>query len=88
MYFPKFIWALRDFTLDIGSFPGAAREYLESSLRPILPETSSDLKAKNEIRRGITAYFRERECYTFIRPVSDEAQLRNINNLPYSDLRE
>lgn len=87
LYFPKFIWALRDFTLDIGSFAGAPREYLEDCLRPIHPESSQDLKQKNEIRRGITSYFRDRECYTFIRPVSDERQLRNINTLPYEDLR-
>lgn len=35
----------------------------------------------------IKELFRERDCVTIVRPVADEAELRNIQNVDYEKLR-
>ena len=42
---------------------------------------------KNKLREVIKDLFRERDCVTVVRPVADEADLRNIQKLPYEKLR-
>jgi hypothetical protein len=42
---------------------------------------------KNSIRRELTAFFRERDCFTLIRPVDDEDKLQDISKLSDSELR-
>lgn len=40
-----------------------------------------------QVRRSIVDYFKDRDCFTLIRPVNDESALRNIDKLPYEKLR-
>jgi hypothetical protein len=58
------------------------RDYLENALRP-----TSGQEEKNKLRDVIKDLFRERDCVTVVRPVAEEADLRNIQRLPYESLR-
>jgi len=42
---------------------------------------------KNKIRDSITKYFKDRECFTFIRPVADESKLAHIEDLKWEELK-
>mmetsp|Transcript_27273 Transcript_27273/g.78500 ORF Transcript_27273/g.78500 Transcript_27273/m.78500 type:complete len:792 (+) Transcript_27273:93-2468(+) len=84
-YIPSFLWVLRDFHLRLVDSSGAAiseREYLEGALRP---QPGQD--EKNKLREVVKDLFRDRDCVTVVRPVTDEADLRNIQRLPYESLR-
>lgn len=50
-------------------------------------EPRSTTKEKNQLREVIKELFRERDCVTIVRPVADEAELRNIQNVDYEKLR-
>ena len=68
------------------------KQYLENALRPveITKEAlinNETLKRKNEIRNVLSFSFRERDCAVLYRPVSDERKLREINSMPYDQLR-
>ena len=52
-----------------------------------IEETNEDAANKNKIRKVITEFFRDRDCFTLVRPVSDEKKLRTINKVPYEELR-
>jgi len=84
-YFPTFLWVLRDFHLRLVDATGAAiseREYLEAALKPLPGQDE-----KNRLREVVKDLFRDRDCVTVVRPVTDEADLRNIQRLPYESLR-
>jgi hypothetical protein len=90
--FPTFLWVLRDFALDLIDIKGrkiSASQYLENALTEN-ENINDDLEVskKNEIRKLLKLFFKERDCYTLIRPVSDEKKLRNIDKIPKSELRE
>lgn len=51
------------------------------------PALSSDALKKNLIRESISKYFKDRDCYTFIRPVSDESKLAHVDDLKWEDLK-
>ncbi|CAE7239282.1 GBP4, partial [Symbiodinium microadriaticum] len=71
-YFPLFLWVLRDFHLRLADESGAPIS--EKELWPGQEE-------KNRLRDVIKDLFRERDCATIVRPVVDEADLRNIQKL-------
>ena len=81
---PSFVWLLRDFYLDLAD--GTAADYLESALRHV-PGDGPGVAAKNAIRDSIRGLFPERECFPLVRPVNDEAQLRDLSSVPRADLR-
>ncbi|XP_077192879.1 guanylate-binding protein 7-like isoform X2 [Paroedura picta] len=78
-FFPTFIWAVRDFTLqlELDGHPISADEYLENALRRRegFPE-SLDL-AKKYIRE----YFPSRKCFVFDRPATRQ-ELVHLEELP------
>jgi hypothetical protein len=39
------------------------------------------------IRESITKYFKERECFTLIRPVSEESKLAHIDDMKWDELK-
>ena len=86
---PKFIWTLRDFSLEkVDPETGeeiTSNEYLELCLR----NKSSNKKnnQNNKIRESIIKYFKERECITLPRPVDKEKDLQNLKNIPFSELK-
>ncbi|MGB1598928.1 MAG: hypothetical protein ACPIOQ_39625, partial [Promethearchaeia archaeon] len=88
-YFPSFLWLVRDFTLQLVNSDGAAfssKEYLERALQPV-PGFTEQIEAKNRIRRMLTHFFPTRDCFTMVRPVTDESLLQKLSSTPESKLR-
>ena len=79
VYFPKFTWLVRDFTLELqaGGRVISPDEYLEQALLP-LDGDPDEVGGKNAIRNAIVQAFRDRTCWTLVRPVSDEETLQNL----------
>jgi len=88
-HFPAFFWIVRDFTLqliDSQGEPITPKEYLERALQP-QKGFSDNVEQKNRIRRHITGLFKDRDCFTFVRPVTKEEDLQNLNQMDFTDLR-
>ncbi|KAG2453890.1 hypothetical protein HYH02_002096 [Chlamydomonas schloesseri] len=86
---PSFMWLLRDFYYDLEGEHGvkqSPRDYLETALMPTAGSGPA-VEAKNTIRESIKSLFKERDCVTLVRPVADEAALRNLDTLPEDQLR-
>jgi hypothetical protein len=89
LFFPSFLWVLRDFSLDLVDEEGGAmtpREYLETCLAQ-QEGFSTDAQARNRVRRVLTSFFKDRECATLVRPLEDETRLQVIDTLPENSLR-
>ena len=86
---PKFIWIIRDFTLEkIHPETGeeiSSKEYLELCLRN--KRCGKGANDNNIIRQNIIKFFPERDCVTLIRPVDSEEDLKRLNKIPYNDLK-
>ena len=88
-YFPSFLWVVRDFALQLVDQDGESmtpREYLENGLMP-QKGFSEQIESKNRIRRMIQSFFKERDCFTMIRPLTDERSLQNLQNMELDQLR-
>jgi len=88
-YFPTFLWLVRDFTLQLVNSDGQAfssKEYLERALQPV-PGFTEQIEAKNRIRRMLTHFFPDRDCFTMVRPVTDESLLQKLSSTPSEQLR-
>ncbi|KAL1560280.1 guanylate-binding protein 4-like [Salvia divinorum] len=85
---PIFVWLLRDFYLDLveENRKITPRDYLELALRPV-QGGGRDVSAKNEIRESIRALFPDRECYTLVRPLSNENDLQRLDQIHLDKLR-
>lgn len=87
--FPSLLWVLRDFALELIDPTGkkiTPSQYLESALK-IIEDNDEESNKKNEIRKLLKIFFKERDCYTLVRPVNDEKKLRYIDKIPKTDLR-
>ena len=86
---PKFVWCLRDFTLDkvdpITNEEISSDEYLEMCLRNKISGKNS--VENNLIRENIIKYFKSRECVTLPRPVDKEDDLKRLNEIPFDSLK-
>ncbi|OAY84251.1 Guanylate-binding protein 2 [Ananas comosus] len=80
---PVFVWLLRDFYLDLAEDNRkiTPRDYLELALRPIQGR-GKDVSSKNEIRESIRALFPDRDCFTLVRPLNNENELRHLDQIP------
>ena len=91
-YFPSFLWLLRDFSLKLVDKNGkniTEKQYLEHALENIKGEENNEIiKEKNRVRSLIRTYFPERDCFTLIRPVEDEKNLQNLQELSDDELRD
>ncbi|KAI9179241.1 hypothetical protein H9P43_005904 [Blastocladiella emersonii ATCC 22665] len=88
-FFPRFLWLLRDFALDL-QIDGRAvteDEYLEHALKP-LDGTDAEIVSKNKVRETIRAVFHQRSCFTLKRPVDDEDDLQELGSLKPSQFRK
>jgi hypothetical protein len=84
-FFPSFLWVLRDFYHELN--PGqTSRDYMEKCLEAT-PGVTEDIMRKNKIREGIAKYFKDRDCYTLIRPLNEEEKLAHIEEQDYSSLK-
>ena len=85
-YTPRYLWILRDFTLEIRDPKGnriTEAEYLEQALIQ-----NSQIKTNQEIRESMLNYFKERDCITMVRPVFLEKDLNRLNSIPNRALRK
>jgi len=86
---PKFIWIIRDFTLEkIHPETGeeiSSKEYLELCLKN--KRCGKGCNDNNVIRQNIIKFFPERDCVTLIRPVDSEDDLKKLNMIPYNNLK-
>ncbi|XP_061094350.1 guanylate-binding protein 1-like isoform X1 [Conger conger] len=87
-FFPKFVWAVRDFTLEL-KIDGRAvtdNEYLEHSLslRKGRDKKTADY---NLPRECIRSYFPTRRCFVFITPTTPENMSR-LDSLDECDLSQ
>ena len=88
-FFPSFIWVVRDFTLQLVDNEGeplTSKEYLEKALT-IQKGFSDSVESKNRIRRLLQTFFKERDCFTMVRPLMDEENLQNLDKLDFDKLR-
>lgn len=87
--FPSFMWLVRDFALRLEDNFGKAispNQYLENALK--LQQGGSDMVVrKNNIRKELANYFKDRDCFLLIRPVDDESKLQNMAKLKDTELR-
>lgn len=82
-FFPEFLWIVRDFTLQLVTKTGeplSEHDYLEEALRDV-PATLEDADQKNQTRRLLRTYFRNRDCLTLVRPTSKEADLQKLDHV-------
>ena len=89
-YFPAFLWVLRDFALQLVDADGNEinqKTYLENALKDV-KGLSDAVENKNRVRRMIRHFFKERDCFTMVRPMEDERMLQNLAAAPDQMIRE
>lgn len=89
VYFPEFLWVVRDFSLqlkDPSGRPISSREYFENALQQ-QKGASEAIEQKNRIRRLLCEFFQQRDCCTMVRPVTNEELLQNLDQVPVEQLR-
>lgn len=87
---PKFIWVLRDFTLELqDSYQKNINptQYLENALRDQSAQSKTSENSK-KIKNALLSFFRHRDCVTMVRPVVEENDLQNLNKIPTGRLRK
>ncbi|CAM4589258.1 unnamed protein product [Leuciscus chuanchicus] len=84
--FPAFVWAVRDFTLELkrGDDPITSDEYLEGALT-LKPGNSPQTERFNLPRRCLRNFFAVRKCFVFPRPSSTQ-NMRRMEELDEEDL--
>jgi len=88
-YFPSFMWVVRDFTLQLVDSEGeplTSKEYFEKALES-QKGFSDNVEQKNRIRRLLKSFFKDRDCCTMIRPLTNEENLQNLVNMELDELR-
>ena len=88
LFSPGFLWVVRDFALQLRDDTGkviGAREYLEDALQPAAAGRGAE--GKNRIRSCLREYFPDRDCFTMVRPCTNESQLQNLDAMPNKQLR-
>ncbi len=89
-YFPQFVLALRDFTIDlvIDDKEITADEYLEHCLKSIASSKGWGRTWRSNITREyLKKYFKFRKCFTFDRPTT-RRKLNSLEQLEDSELSE
>jgi hypothetical protein len=86
--FPSFLWLVRDFSLQLVDDDGDSitpKEYLEKVLDT--SKSTYDIDDKTKIRKLIKNYFKDRDCHTMVRPITDETKLQDLASIPSEKLR-
>uniref|UniRef100_A0A5F9C1Z6 GB1/RHD3-type G domain-containing protein n=1 Tax=Oryctolagus cuniculus TaxID=9986 RepID=A0A5F9C1Z6_RABIT len=86
-FFPDFVWAVRDFTLELNlkGQPITEDEYLENALK-LIPETNARIQNSNKPRKCIRYFFPERKCFVFDWPTNDKNVLVHMDKVPEDQL--
>ena len=89
-YFPTLLWLLRDFSLKLEDKDGnviTEKQYLENALEDLNGCTTT-IEEKNRVRTLIRTYFPERDCFCMVRPIENETDLQNLQNLSDNQFRK
>ncbi|XP_003411151.2 guanylate-binding protein 3-like [Loxodonta africana] len=86
-FFPDFVWAVRDFSLELklGECSITEDEYLENALK-LIPGRNSKIQNSNLARECIRHFFPKRKCFVFDRPTNKKTLLAHIEELPEEQL--
>ena len=86
-HFPSFIWAIRDhhLKLEIDNEAVTPNAYLEHCLKP---KSGYGMKIiqYNGLRNTLRAFFPERSCFVFPRPVDNQALMNYLETVSNNDL--
>ncbi|XP_031418352.1 guanylate-binding protein 1-like [Clupea harengus] len=85
-FFPDFIWAVRDFTLErkIDGHDVSEDEYLDFALQ-LKKGQSTKLVTYNQARQCIWNFFPTRKCFTFSFPTSAK-KMKHLDSMAEADL--
>ena len=81
-YFPSLLWIIRDFHLELVDEYGikiSHDEYLENALKE-QTGFSKEIMERNKIRTLLKAFFKNRYCYTLVRPAYTEIDLQGLSS--------
>ncbi|KAM9692862.1 guanylate-binding protein 6-like isoform 3-T5 [Dama dama] len=86
-FFPDFVWAVRDFMLELelNGNPITEDEYLENALK-LIPDENPQIQNSNLPRECIRKFFPKRKCFVFDRPASNRKQLLHLEEIPENQL--
>ncbi|KAM4872170.1 guanylate-binding protein 7-like [Thomomys bottae] len=86
-FFPDFVWAVRDFILELklDDQPITEDEYLENALK-LVPGRNLKIQNANLPRECIRHFFPKRKCFVFDRPTKENEFLVHIEDLPEDQL--
>ncbi|XP_074122396.1 guanylate-binding protein 3-like isoform X2 [Sminthopsis crassicaudata] len=86
-FFPDFVWAVRDFTLElkINGCPITPDEYLENGLK-LIKGNHPKIQRANLPRECIRKFFPKRKCFIFDCPIYDKKLLTCLQNVQESQL--
>ncbi|XP_054387537.1 guanylate-binding protein 4 isoform X2 [Pongo abelii] len=86
-FFPDFIWAVRDFTLELklDGHPITEDEYLENALK-LIPGKNPQIQNSNMCRECIRHFFPKQKCFVFDRPTNDKQYLNHVDEVPEENL--
>ncbi|XP_075799466.1 guanylate-binding protein 6-like isoform X1 [Microtus pennsylvanicus] len=86
-FFPDFIWAVRDFMLEleIDGESVTEDEYLENALK-LIPGDNPRIQASNLSRECIRRFFPKRKCFVFDQPTHDKVLLRKLDTISEDQL--
>ncbi|XP_032060882.1 guanylate-binding protein 1-like [Aythya fuligula] len=82
LFFPTFVWAVRDFTLqlEVDGKEISEDEYLENALK-LKDGSSQEVQSYNQLRECIRQLFPERKCFVFDQPARKK-DLPRLEELP------
>uniref|UniRef100_A0AC11DTR3 Uncharacterized protein n=1 Tax=Ovis aries TaxID=9940 RepID=A0AC11DTR3_SHEEP len=86
-FFPDFIWAVRDFTLELklNGHPITEDQYLDNALK-LAKGKNMNVQISNLCRECIREFFPTRKCFVFDRPTNDKKLLADIENASENQL--
>ncbi|XP_066232957.1 guanylate-binding protein 4-like isoform X1 [Saccopteryx leptura] len=86
-FFPDFVWAVRDFSLELKLEGGTITEdeYLEHALK-LIPGKNPQIEKSNLPRECIRKFFPRRKCFVFDRPTNDKELLHHLEKVSENQL--
>ncbi|XP_040854492.1 guanylate-binding protein 7-like [Ochotona curzoniae] len=86
-FFPDFVWAVRDFSLELKLQERhiTEDEYLENALK-LVPGENPRIQTSNMTRKCIRDFFPKRKCFVFHRPTNDNSLLAHIQDVSEDEL--
>jgi hypothetical protein len=89
LHLPSFIWAIRDhhLKLEINEAVVTPKEYLEFCLKT-KPGFSNQIIQYNGLRETLRAFFKERNCFVFPPPVTNQDKMNHLETITEKELSQ